>query len=650
LPNFLKPILALVVSGLIYVGYLYLADAQLLNFIQTRFYNPSVLNSYVKENNVDAGLIQNHIFELQDKFLSVLNEPVVRRSFLYNQSAEDIYERSRVFGVLLETTGGLQSVQFVDSNGIRLHYSTALRDILSQTPESAAYRNYNEDSQALPYETVSVLAGNSPKYTMDEPGGRVIFSYPFNDSMDVYRGTALFYISIRSLAERLVAESRINVSDVVSVIEDPPGILLGTPEMSKADIYSKVSGVWNEGVQDQVILNAEGSNVSFSLISTRTGNGMFFGRLVNNLQFTISEYMEMLFKLSMFLTFYLTVFFLFNLKPNPVTLVRNRIKRLRENLFEQLYVNKSAADRVKWILGLEQRREEIRSELKRNMRLRGKAEARVDSIINNTWDELLNILKSGSGYDLTTVKKAESQTAEAEKTEKLEAVEAIEEIEEAEAAADTENVDEIEEAEALDDAEEIEEIDEIEEPEAIDEAEEIDEIEEIDEVEALVEAEELEEIVEVELSSETDDAVELEEIEEISEAETAPVHSKGLLELASEKAAKETTHKGLLGMASELSHKHTGGLLAAAEGKDHGHDDSAQARRGLLALASEIEFNYPINIVDEEPDDFPDDIDVVSPFSSMFSALDINDDRELNDDDEESKEEDTNANEALKSD
>ena len=654
MPNFLKPVLALAVSCLIYAGYHYLADAQLLSFIQMRFYNPSIYNSYVKENNTDASLVQNHIYELQDRFSSYLNMEVVRRSFFYNQSADDIFQRSRFFGLLLETTGGLQSVQFVDSNGLRLHYSTSTRDLLSQSADSTAYRNYNEDSQALPFDIVSVPAGGAPKYIMDEKSGRVIFSYPFYDSMDVYRGTALFYVSINSLAEMLIAKNRINVSDIVSVINDPPGLLFGTPETSKTVLLNRVSGLWKTGIQGRIILDAFDSEASFSLIYTRTGNGMFFGRLVNNAQFLVSDSMAHVFNLSMFLTFYLVVFFFFNLKPNPIALVRNRIKRLRENLFEQLYINKTPPERAKWILELEQRREEIRGELKYNLKLKGRMETRVDGIINSSWDELLTVIKSGSGQDIASVP-AQARSAE---TADVEEITEAEEVEEVEALSEAEEIDEIEETEALG---EVEEIDEIEEAESLGEAEEIDEIEEIAEIEEAEEAAEADEYDEAEELEEIDEAeeineeyaaaepVEIDELEDIEEIEDSgdeedTVAHKGLLGLASEIGGEDKIDvhgKGLLGLASEIPHD--GGIddeLHSDAEKDRQEKiiQEIQVHRGLLALASEIEFNHPVNVEEEPEEDLSAEVDVVSPFSSMFSTLVIEDDDKQEDDEAGSSE------------
>jgi len=538
--GFIKLLLALGISVLIIAGFIFLVDFELLDFVQTRFYNPSVFNSYVKENIIDADIAQNQIFDLQEKFEASLKNASVRRSFLYNQSNEDIFERSRIFGILLETTGGLQSIQFVDSNGLRLHYSTSPRDIISQNINSTAYRNYNEDALALPYETVSALQGSYAKFTIDDKTDRIIFSFPFNDSMDVYRGTALFTVSVRALAEKLIAEGRLKVNEDVSLIGNPPGILLGSPGSSKSEILEKISAIWNNGlpvavlttVQDfsssnhtffnRVTIDAADSGVKYSLVSLKTDRGLFFGRLTNDHLFIISDSMKLILLLSIFLSIFLTLFFIFNLKPNSITLVRNRIKHLRENLFEQLYINKTSQERAKWILELEQRREEIRAELKRNLVLGKRQRKNVDSIIDKSWDELLTVIKSGSNEQSLFVQRTENKEQKTE-LETLEEVETLEEIDEAEELEEVEALEEIDEAEELEEVETLEEIDEAEELEEVEALEEIDEAEELEEVEALEEIDALEEVEaleEIDEAEELEAAGELEELEELEEIET----------------------------------------------------------------------------------------------------------------------------------
>jgi hypothetical protein len=110
-----------------------------------------------------------------------------------------------------------------------------------------------------------------------------------------------------------------------------------------------------------------------------------------------------IFYLSMFLTIYLTLFFLVNFRPDAVIIVKNRIKRLRESLFEQLYMNSTGQQRAKWVMELEQRRMEIHCELKNNLKFSGiiaamsnSTEKEIDSIIDAAWNELLAVMRQGS--------------------------------------------------------------------------------------------------------------------------------------------------------------------------------------------------------------------------------------------------------------
>ena len=625
--TFFKPLLALVISILIFAGFYYLVDDEILVFIQTHFYHPTIVSSYQKENNTDAEHIQKYIWELQSKFTETLNNPSVRSSFLYNQSDEDIYERSRVFGLLLETTMGLQYVQFIDINGIRIHYSTHARDIISQSQQSTAYRNYYEDTAALPFDRVSVPAGSATKFTMDEQSDRIIFSFPFNDSMGVYRGTALFTVSVRSFAERLIAEGRLLVSEDVAVITEPPGFLLGSPGSSKSNILTGVSAIWRDSLQNMalqrnVTVDAESSGAKFFLISSRTNDGLFFGRLISEDLFAIPDSMNLILNLSIILTFFLSFYFLLNLKPNAVTLVRVRIKRLRESLFEQLYINKTGMERAKWILQLEQRRDEIRSELKFNLKLRPRNEKIIDGIVDKSWDELLDILKSGSGAPIIItgtqpVPENESSVDDTPEAEKIDKVEALEDVDEIEAL---DEVEEIEEVEALEDVDEVEALDEVEEIEEVEALEDVDEIEALDEVEEIEEAEALEDEAEAEALDEVEEIEEIEEIDQAGEIDGISDHVEIIGSDSDDIAAAPAAHTG------------RGLLAAASSGKQVGNDlfaavsDDKPKRKGLLALANEIEFSDEYPVVEEHQEETWSDegLNIVSPFSSMFSSLDDN--------------------------
>jgi len=656
--TFKKPALVLIISGALFAGMIYLLDFEPLDFVRTRFYNPSFVNSIVKENEKAAEIVQNHILELQNKFAQTLNEPAVKSSFLYNQTAADIYGRSKVFGILLESVSGLQAVQFIDSNGVRIHYSTSARDLISQSSNSASYRNYTDDSRALPYDDISVGANEKNKYTMDDSHDRIIFSFPFYDSMDVYRGTALFTLSVRALAERLITAGCLNPTDDISVIRTPRGVVFGSPNTSKSVILDKISSVWGAGFQEYVTLDAQDAGVKYALISVKTSGDLFFGRIINDSIFSIPKSREFIFKLSMFLTLFLTLYFIINFKPHPVTLVQNRIKTLRTSLFEELYIKKTGQDRAKWILELEQRRGEIRSELKSRLGIKRSLESKIDEIIDKAWDELLAVMKSG--YDVASLEeivKARSVKVEKPKAEGPKTV--WDEIKELEDIDEAEPVEEIEQAEPVDEIDEIEEIEEVE------EAEEVEEIEDADEIEAaLTGAKKITAVAEektyseIQLSNGLLKAANeiLAKIKKEEAKAAAPGRArKGLLKRAVEflksneaSRAQSRNKKGLLKKANELLESKGNataparkkGLLKLAMGFLNLKENKPEktAGLGLLAIASfykqeegehaaVAEDNFSVREIEDSPEveesgqEMPFEMEVVSPFTSMLTSL-----------------------------
>jgi hypothetical protein len=641
--TFKKTALVLIISGLLFAGMVYLLDFEPLDFVRTHFYNPSFVSSVVRENERAAEIVQNHILELQNKFAASLNEQAVKSSFLYNQTAADIYERSRVFGILLESVSGLQAVQFVDSNGARIHYSTSARDLISQSSNSASYRNYTDDSRALPYDDISAGANEKTKYTMDDSGDRIIFSFPFFDSMDVYRGTALFTLSVRALAERLITAGCLNPTDDISVIRLPRGIVFGSPNTSKSVILEKIASVWSAGFQEYVTFDAEDAGVKYALISVKTGSNLFFGRIINDSVFSIPDSMDFIFKLSMFLTLFLTLYFLTNFKPHPVTLVQNRIKTLRTGLFEELYIKKTGQDRAKWILELEQRRDEIRSELKSRLRIRRSLEKKIDEIIDTAWDELLAVMKSG--YDIASLEEIVKNRAVKVEKPKAEGPKTVwDELKELEEIDEAEPVEEIEQAEPADEIDEIEEIEEVEEVEAIEDADEIEAA--LTGARKTAAAEEIESYTEIQISkgllkAASEILTKIKKEESKASAQVQVRNRKGLLKRAIEilnskgKASAPAPGRGLLNLAI--------GFLNSIENKSNENKPKSTGM-GLLALASfykedlrepaEVaEDNLSVREIEDNPeiDDKPEtddngqemlfEMEVVSPFSSMLTSL-----------------------------
>ena len=394
-----KAALSLLISVVLFGAFTVLSFTGLFDLIETRFYNPAITASMTRDITRNANEIEKFLIETQNRFAETLKVPAIRRSFLPNQGAEDIFERSRIYGLMMESLRGFQWVRFIDSGGARLHFSSYPSDIMQQDRLSVAYRNFDEPGFA--YERIASENEGEPRYIFDERGDRIFFSFPFYDSFDVYRGTALFSLSVQAVADRLISEGRIRVGQDLTVISEPMGVFSGMASVGERVLPVQVSTIWKEGWQKTARLVSPSSGLSLALITVKTQQGFFIGRLVNEEMFLFPLPMKVILLVSFFLTIYLTIFLLFNLRQDSVTIVQNRLKQLQISLIEQFYERKGDVDWARWSRELEQRRDEISLQLKQGVKTSSGQNKDLDVLIDKSWNELLSVMggRKDTGID-----------------------------------------------------------------------------------------------------------------------------------------------------------------------------------------------------------------------------------------------------------
>jgi hypothetical protein len=379
--------------------------------VETRFYNPSIARALARETAAGAETIENLLSDLRNRFAASLDEAPVRRSFLPNQRTEDTVERARIYGVLLETVEGLRSVQFVDSGGKQLFFSTNPADVIIQHGISAGYRDYTDDPQNPRFSQVQVSEHGAGKLTLDNSQDRIMFSFAFYDSLNVYQGTALFTVSLRAVAGRLVSAGQLQAGDDITATSTPPGIFSGGPVNPRREIITEIASIWGDGLLgftpvDSAMSTPDAvSGTRLILVSAKTSQGLMYGRLINEAVFAFPPSMKALLLLSVFCTVFLAVFFCLNLRADAMVIILSRLKELQISLIEQFYEQKGEMDWARWIMELEQRRKGVHAEVKRGIAMgrKGYTETDIDSLIDTSWNELLAFIsaqgKSPGGID-----------------------------------------------------------------------------------------------------------------------------------------------------------------------------------------------------------------------------------------------------------
>jgi hypothetical protein len=389
-----KAALSLLISTLLFAVFVTLAFTGLFNLVEVRFYNPAVVRAIGREIDADARVIENFFEELRIRFAATLEEGAVRRSLLAGLEDEDIARRESLYRELLESLAGLQSVRLIDSGGRRIQFSTWEPDILRRDRDYIAYRNYDAEENGAAHIPYRQIEATAPRLILDDTGERIVFSLPYYDSFDVYRGTALFSLSVRAVMDRLVSVGRIKAGEDVSVVSKPPGLVAGLPFAGRDVLLPLVARMWSENSLSLGRLNAGLTGPDLALVSRKTTQNIYIGRLVSESLLTFPPAMRIILLVSLFITMYLVIFLFFNFRQDDMTILQSRLRKLQIRLLEEHYEHTGDLNWDRWKQELEHRREDIRPELKRGLRSGVSVEenAEIDAFIDRSWDDLMAII------------------------------------------------------------------------------------------------------------------------------------------------------------------------------------------------------------------------------------------------------------------
>jgi hypothetical protein len=489
------------------------------------------------------------------------------------------------------------------------------------------YQNIVKQSDEISYEKLNCPQEKKYRVYLDSNRKRIVYSLPFsgkdNSGKIAQTGTAVFYCDTEDFTRYLHSKNLITLTEkessefVFDSVNGTGGYVFGLPyrnlELSKSGIevlketviqkarevvklntfetveetislsgtyriLDKVSGQSDDIQQDNSeeyskdsaysekdeALKTEHEFVVFiKNINPGEETPVYLALVYDSNLFEITTGIRVLLLTLLFITIFLVVFLIFNLRHDDMVVITDRIRRFQLAFITE-YVNRNDENLKSPGEYLLSRRQELSDEIRKSLGRRGRKHSKeVDKLLERNWSEILTGLGVSSG--MQALPKASVDSAElrsileeilgsgkikiaaasvvtggsekgiVEKAEKaapsapVEAVEEIEEAADAEAVEELDDVEEIEEvteAEAVEDAEELEDAEAVEEAadaEAVEELDDVEEIEEVTEAEAVEETEELEDAEVVEEAADAESVEELddvEEIEEVTEAES----------------------------------------------------------------------------------------------------------------------------------
>ena len=581
--------LSLLISVIVFSALAVLAAVDRFQVIETRFYVPRVEESVrMRAEDVKDVFDRFHRANIAG-FEEFTLEPAIRAAFRINASTTEIRERRNRLDTAEQDRPSLDLVRIIDVAATQLHYSSNPNDFTESgtqrtydrpdvastgEPRSLASLAYYEElpeAQALP----SAEALPTPEIFLEPENNQFIYRLPAVDTAGVLQGAALFYVNTSDLRTALIRAGLIGTGDVVRMV-NANGVVVNAPTQFSEGLGNAVAETWAEiaDLDGRETVTAErrgegsdGGEVSLSYeafaLDSETDGIVVFLEPAASLE--MPELLQYTLLVAVFLTTFLIVFLLLNVRQDAIVVISGRVKRFQISMLREYMEKRRELDFQRWKAELEDRRDEVQREIRRGIgRIKPSQEEEVDRLINESWDEIISVLSSRAeerptvSLDVERIEEivdqlsrrleqsgagragpaaiAPSPPAPAPprnaagpppgtpvEVEDVADDEELEEIEEAEPADELEEAEEAEEIEVADD-EELEEIEEAEPADELEEADEAEELEEIEEAEPADEAEEIEEAEpadEVQEAEEIEPADEAEELEEIEEAEEA---------------------------------------------------------------------------------------------------------------------------------
>ena len=512
-----KIALSLLISVLIFAGCVFLSIAGGFKLIEVQFYQPRVIaNANDRLSSIEKAYGE-YSSNLDNEFRKFLSEKSVKTFIERAPEKEAMNERGKLSALLYQKISGLNGMRLIENDGIHIHFSTFGEDTLTETSSLISYKNYT-DANKIPFTLLEASDGEKQtKIYFDSIKNELVFSYPFYDNYTAYRGTFIFYVLGDDFTQYLIDRELVSLNARGTVCS-PNGFVFNLPITGRELLMKEIEQRWSRKIQNVEQLVQSDTKSENIFIITQGNDRIKIGEIRTQDAFEFSDIEKLLLLICLFITLYLIIFLLFNIRHDDMVIVCRRLRKFQYELLKEYIDRKDSMDWKTLSKEIAHRKNDVNSEIKKSLGRRGKKHSKeVDELLEDLWTDVM----SAMGGNVSVVRQVVSSNPIAvASTEKTPAADNIEELEEVSDADEVEELEEIPDADEVEELEEIPDADEVEELEEIPDADEVEELEEIPDADEVEELEEIPDADEVEELEEIPDADEVEEISEtVSKAE-----------------------------------------------------------------------------------------------------------------------------------
>jgi hypothetical protein len=400
----IKIIVSLLISLIISCAFTFFAFTRLFAIIEAGMYYPNLKAAAENETSAIARQTAAYLQNTSRMLQQVAQRDFMWRAYLNQQSGSDIEARSLAVNQLFKEYPHLESIRLLDQTGKRINFSTLDIDVASRDQSRITYKTLDKTDPEIAGEKHLPRQNDPPQILWEGGSQRIVFGYPVSGPDGTFYGAAVFAVKRLALDDDLVSGHGVQYRDVRIV--DKAGLLFDTsgsvalsgPPSDVAPLEKYCLDVWAQSSGDAVrtsLLQLGEPQERFSLLTVSLGRDGYVGVLFPIERFEMGTIDKILILAVFYVTVFLLVLLIANLKQDPIRIVAERMHRFQVEFLREFFEKKDQLNFSYWQKEIDARREEIKRYMKRGLKRISEAkETEIDSYIVSSWNEVVSVIKS----------------------------------------------------------------------------------------------------------------------------------------------------------------------------------------------------------------------------------------------------------------
>ncbi|MHA1667271.1 MAG: hypothetical protein ACTSUR_01335, partial [Candidatus Heimdallarchaeaceae archaeon] len=456
--------LSLLITVILSSIFIFMAFTGLFSSFELEFFNKRVQAINQNELLVKIDDISSFHAKYKERFNSILLDLNIQKIYTSQWDEDYIIKFHNLIRLFEEEFRGIQFIWFYDEK-LLIHYSS--EDFAEKSSSSdfrKVYKNVKEASEnVIDYKLLETNELEDYKIILDKLGNQIIYKFSAVDSLGIKRGTAILVVSLSDLRRYLIENGSMELDGKIDIYED--GYIFGGNVDNIIELNEK-SAEWENILSDSTkIYSDSDSGNEFILISEYNSEIGNVAELVNTDDYKLDEFLRIFLLIAFFITTYLIIFLIFNLKQDKIVIINGRIRKLQSHFLKEYLDNRNDLEIGEWQKKLRYKGDIVKKDIRRGLgRIKKDKSKEVDELIDKSWYELLDLIdnridKSNKGsLEISNLEDVLKKILESTSSIVPQSRKHIGKVEELEELAELE-----EEPESLEEVEELEELAELEE-------------------------------------------------------------------------------------------------------------------------------------------------------------------------------------------